>query len=118
MRFSVPRRTGETAKFSDGQILVIVKEDEAGREVAHLCRANGITEQTYYSWKARYGRSELTENAALKQLEDEAEAHCRRGSARYYALKAVIKKVVGPIAPRENWALASSGHVFLPVSIH
>lgn len=35
-------------KFSDERVLAIVKEGEAGRKVADLCRANGITEQTYY----------------------------------------------------------------------
>jgi putative transposase len=43
------------SKCSDEQILAIVKESEAGRKVADLCRANGITEQTYYQWKAKYG---------------------------------------------------------------
>ena len=43
------------SKFSDEQILAIVKEGEAGRRVADLCRANGITERTYYRWKAKYG---------------------------------------------------------------
>jgi hypothetical protein len=42
-------------------ILAIVKEGEAGRKVADLCRANGITEQTYYRWKANYGGMELSE---------------------------------------------------------
>ena len=43
------------SKFTDEQILAIVKEGEAGRKVTDLCRANGITEQTYYRWKAKYG---------------------------------------------------------------
>jgi putative transposase len=59
------------SKFSDAQILAIVKEGEAGRKVADLCRANGITEQTYYRWKAKYGGMELSEMQRLKQLEDE-----------------------------------------------
>jgi putative transposase len=58
------------SKFTDEQILAIVKEGEAGRKVADLCRANGITEQTYYRWKAN-GGMELSEMQRLKQLEDE-----------------------------------------------
>jgi transposase-like protein len=46
MRRSVPRRT--RSKYTDEQILAIVKEGEAGRKVADLCRTHGITEQTYY----------------------------------------------------------------------
>ena len=49
------------SKFTDEQILAIVKEREAGRKVADLCRANGITKQTYDRWKAKYGGMELSE---------------------------------------------------------
>ena len=58
-------------KYTDEQILAIVKEGEAGRKVADVCRTHGITEQTYYRWKAKYGGMELSEMQRLKQLEDE-----------------------------------------------
>ena len=57
--------------FSDEQIRAIVKEGEAGRKVADLCRSHGITEQTYYRWKAKYGGLERSELQRLKQVEDE-----------------------------------------------
>ena len=44
---------------------------EAGRKVADLCRTHGITEQTHYRWKAKYGGMELSEMQRLKQVEDE-----------------------------------------------
>ena len=59
------------SQFSDEQILAIVREGEAGRKVADLCRVNGITEQTYYRLKAKYGGMELSEMQRLKQVEDE-----------------------------------------------
>jgi putative transposase len=59
------------SKFTEEQILAIVKEGEAGRKVADLSRTHGITEQTYYRWKAKYGGLELSEMQRLKQLEDE-----------------------------------------------
>jgi putative transposase len=43
------------SKFTDELILKIVREGEAGRKVADLCRTNGITEWSYYRWKAKYG---------------------------------------------------------------
>jgi putative transposase len=43
------------SKFTDEQILAIVKDGEAGRKVADLSRAYGITEQTHYCWRAKYG---------------------------------------------------------------
>ena len=59
------------SKFTDEQILAIVKEGEAGRKVADLCRIHGITDQTYYRWKAKYGGMDSSEAKRLKQLEDE-----------------------------------------------
>jgi putative transposase len=59
------------SKFSDEQILAMVKEGEAGRKVADLCRTSGITEQTYYRWKAKYAGMELSEMQRLKAVEDE-----------------------------------------------
>jgi putative transposase len=93
------------SKFSDEQILAIVKEGEAGRKVADLCRANGITEQTYYRWKATYGGMELSEMQRLKQLEDEnspAEIYRRRADPGHPGAESSgRKKVVDPIARRE-----------------
>jgi putative transposase len=57
------------SKFSDEQILAIVKEGEAGRKLTDLCRTYGIAEQAYYRWKAKYGGMELSEMLRLKQLE-------------------------------------------------
>jgi putative transposase len=71
MRPSVPRRTDETEQVQHEQILAIVKEGEAGRKVAELCRTHGITEQTYYRRKAKYGGMELSDMQRLKQVEDE-----------------------------------------------
>ena len=73
------------SKFSNEQILAIVKEGEAGRKVADLCRANGITEQTYYRWKAKYGGMELSEMQRLKQIVAEQTLDIQ-------ALKAVVAK--------------------------
>ena len=59
------------SRFSDEKILAIVKEGESGQKVADLVRAYGITEQTYYRWKAKYGGLELSELQRVKQLEEE-----------------------------------------------
>ncbi len=83
------------SKFTDEQILAIVKEGEAGRKVAHLSRAYGITEQTYYRWKAKYGGMELSEMQRLKQVED-ANRRLKQIVAEQtldiQALKAVVAK--------------------------
>jgi putative transposase len=104
MRSSASRRTHETEQIQRRADLAIVKEGEAGRKVADLCRANGINEQTYYRWKAKYGGMELSEMQRLKQLEDEnrrLKDIVAEQTLNIQALKAVVAKVVGPIARRE-----------------
>jgi putative transposase len=80
------------SKFTDEQILAIVKEGEAGRKVADLCRTHGITEQTYYRWKAKYGGMELSEMQRLKQVEDENRQIVAEQTLDIQALKAVVAK--------------------------
>jgi putative transposase len=58
-------------RHSEEQIISILKQGEAGLSTAELCRQHGITEQTFYRWKAKYGGMESGEAKRLKQLEDE-----------------------------------------------
>ena len=83
------------SKFTDEQILAIVKEGEAGRKIRDLSRTYGITEQTYYRWKAKYGGMELSEMQRLKQLEDEnrrLKQIVAEQTLDIQALKAVVAK--------------------------
>ena len=83
------------SKFTDEQILAIVREGEAGRKVGDLVRPHGITEQTYYRWKAKYGGMELSEMQRLKQLEDEnrrLKQIVAEQTLDIQALKAVVSK--------------------------
>jgi putative transposase len=59
------------SRFSEEQIIGILKEKEAGVKLADLCHRHGISEQTYHRWKAHYGGLEVNEARRLKQLEDE-----------------------------------------------
>ena len=58
------------SRFSDEQILAILKEAEHGK-VLEVIRRHGIAQKTYYNWKAKYGGLELSEARRLKQLEEE-----------------------------------------------
>jgi len=58
-------------RHSEEQIIAILKQGEAGLSSTELCRQHGITEQTYYRWKAKYGGMESGEAKRLKHLEDE-----------------------------------------------
>ena len=59
------------SRFTEEQIIGVLKEDEAGMKVGEICRKHGICEPTYYRWKAKYGGLEVNEARRLKQLEEE-----------------------------------------------
>ena len=59
------------SRFSQEQTIGILKEHEAGAATAELCRRHGISEQTFYRWKAKYGGLEVREAQRLKALEEE-----------------------------------------------
>lgn len=58
-------------KFSESQIIKILKEYESGREVKDLCREYGISRATFYNWKKKYSGMEASQLKKLKELEDE-----------------------------------------------
>ena len=58
-------------RFTEEQIIGVLKEAEAGMKVSELCRKHGISEPTYYNWKAKYGGMTVSEAKRLKALEQE-----------------------------------------------
>ena len=59
------------SRFSETQIVGILKEGEAGRVVKEICREHGISNATYYSWKSKYGGMEASDLKRMKELEAE-----------------------------------------------
>lgn len=59
------------SKYTEEQIVRILKESEAGISVTELCRKYGISDATYYNWKAKFGGMELSDVRRLKLLEEE-----------------------------------------------
>jgi putative transposase len=59
------------SKYSEEQIVRILKEADAGIKITDLCRKYGFSEPTYYNWKAKYGGMSISDVKRLKQLEDE-----------------------------------------------
>ena len=59
------------SRFSEEQIIAILKESEAGVEPGELCRRHGITRGSLYRWKAKYGGMEVNEARRLRALEEE-----------------------------------------------
>lgn len=58
-------------RFSEEQIIRVLKEQEAGGQTAEVCRRHGISPATFYKWKAKYGGMEVSEARRLRDLESE-----------------------------------------------
>jgi putative transposase len=59
------------SRFSEEQIISILKEQEAGHSTAEVCRRHGISQPTFYNWKAKFGGMEVSDAKRLKALEEE-----------------------------------------------
>jgi putative transposase len=82
-------------RFKETQIVSILKKNEAGIKVADICREHGISEPTFYNWKAKYGGVSVKEVKRLRELEEE-NARLKKMfadlSLENYALKDLIAK--------------------------
>ena len=59
------------SRYSEGQIIGVLREQESGATTAEVCRRHGISEQTFYPWKAKYGGMGPSDAQRLRSLEDE-----------------------------------------------
>ncbi len=59
------------SRFTEEQIIGILREQEAGVATAEVCRRHGVSSPTFYKWKARFGGMDVSEARRLKALEDE-----------------------------------------------
>lgn len=59
------------SRFTEEQIIGVLREQEAGVKTADVCRRHGISEATFYKWKAKYGGMDVSDARRLKALEDE-----------------------------------------------
>src|SRR6478736_4189441 len=102
------------SRFTEEQVVAILREQEAGIATADLCRKHGISTATFYAWKAKFGGLDVSEAKRLKSLEEE-NAKLKRLLADAMpdnvALKDLLsKKNLTPVAKREAVAHLSSRH--------
>jgi putative transposase len=80
------------SRFTEEQIIGILKEQEAGAKTVDVCRRHGISDATFYKWKAKFGGMEVSEAKRLKALEDE-NARLKKLLAEAMLDNAVLKEI-------------------------
>lgn len=100
----------KATRFTESQIVAILKQQDSGQTVAQITREHGISEATFYNWRAKYGGMQVSEVKRLKELEDEnrrlkkrpaAADVCRAKFAKRNHQGSSNKKVVRPTQRRE-----------------
>ena len=81
------------SRFSEHQIVQILKQAEAGMKTADICRQYGVSETTYYNWKAKYGWMESSDIKRLRELEAE-NARLKRMYAELSLDHQILKEIV------------------------
>ena len=61
----------KTSRYTEGQILAILRQAEGGMPVAELCRAHGMSSATFYKWRAKYGGMDASQISQMKAIEDQ-----------------------------------------------
>lgn len=82
------------SRFSEEQIIGVVREQEAGAKTADVCRTHGISPATFYQWKAKFGGLEVSESRRLRTLEAE-NARLKKLLADAMLDNAMLKDVAG-----------------------
>jgi putative transposase len=81
------------SKFTEEQIIGILREQDAGAKTAELCRRHGISSATFYAWKAKFGGMEVSDAKRLKALEEE-NARLKRLLAELLLDQAALKDLL------------------------
>ena len=87
-------------RYSEEQIIAVLKQMEAGRKVVDLARELGVSEATLYTWKSKFGGLEVNEARRLKELEDE-----NRRLKHMVADLSLDKEALKTVIRKNGWSL-------------
>jgi len=91
-------------RFTETQIVSILKQQEGGRTTKELCRENGISEATFYNWKSKYGGMEASDVKKLKELEDE-----NSRLKKMYAELSLDHSILKDVITKKGWGPVNRG---------
>jgi putative transposase len=87
-------------RFTETQIVSILKQHEAGRTTKEVCREHSISPATFYNWKGKYGGMEVSDVKRMKDLEEE-----NTRLKRMYANLAMDNEILRDLFTKKGWAL-------------
>ena len=87
------------SKFSEHQIINVLKQVESGRTVAEVCRDNAISTSTYFKWKAKYGGMEASDLKKMRDLEEE-----NRQLKRMFADLSLENRALKDVLEKKPWS--------------
>ena len=93
------------SRFTEAQIVFALKKQEAGISTREICRELGVTEATFYNWKAKYGGMELSDVKKMKSPEEE--------NARFkkmYADLVIDNQILKDLFTKKGWAMPQKGN--------
>jgi len=85
------------SRFSEEQIIAVLREQDSGMKTADVCRKHGISSATLYAWKAKYGGMDVSQARKLKVLEDE------NARLKWLLADAILDNAVLKEAAAKNW---------------
>lgn len=91
------------SRYSDSQIMAILKQAEAGTPVAELCREHGMSDASFYKWRAKYGGMDASLMARLKELETE-----NRQLKKMYAEERLKAEIIKEALEKSGKAVSTS----------
>ena len=92
-------------KFTETQIVSILKQQEAGIPTKEICRQHGISEATFYNWKSRYGGVEASDVKRLRDLEEEYSR-----LKKMFADLSLDNQILKELFAKKGWALSQKGN--------
>ena len=93
------RTEDEESRYSEEQVIGILKQSEAGVKTPDLCREHGISAATFYGWKQKYGGMDVSEAQRLKAIEDE-----NRRLKQLVADQSLDKEALKSVIRKNGWS--------------